>query len=267
MNVGVIIGNNGVSQVKSYLERRGYMCNMSPEGQPSDLVITVTNDQGKSPSSYFAIQVKTTNQDKASIKTVSKTTSGSVTRDDDGTEHNNKYERNYIPGDFDIMCVYVEKLGKPLFIPHQLSKKEIVIKIRPPKNGCSDSYYYYTDFLSIKKCIKYLEEEKTKNGSESVLYRKRFDGTSDKEDNFLINQHLRKLDLLTGIWQFVRRKSSEYGFPIKEIDPTDEFSQSLFPFDGDFEDEEILENIKISTTRIYGDGKKQNLSKENEFFT
>lgn len=265
MNIGVIIGNNGVSQVKSYLERRGYMCNMSPEGQPSDLVITVTNNKGKMPSSYFAIQVKTTNQDKASIKTVSKTTSGSVTRDDDGTEHNNKYERSYIPGDFDIMCVYVEKLGKPLFIPHQLSKKEIVIKIRPPKNGCSDPYYYYTDFLSIKKCIKYLEE--TKNGSESVLYRKRFDRTSYKEDTLLIDQHLRKLNFLTGIWQFIRRKSSEHGFPIREIDPPDKFSQALFPFDKDFEDEEILDDVKITTTRSYGDGKKQNLSEENEFFT
>jgi hypothetical protein len=268
MNAGVIVGNYGMAQVRSYLDRRGYMCSTSPEGQPTDLVVTRFNDGGMISSSHYGLQVKTTEQDKASVKLVSKTTSGSVTKDNDGEEHNNKHERDYIPGDFDIMCIYVAKIWKALFIPYEFAKKEILIKIRPHRNGCKEPFYYYTDFLSMKKALKYIDERQSGNESLYITkYRMRFDGSSPKEDRDLIKEDKKREEFLSGIWQYIRTKGSENGYSFNEISPNEKFSLALFPSFDKFEDSEIMENVKVSTTKHYGEGKKTNVCKENGFFT
>jgi hypothetical protein len=237
MNVATIIGNHGVSRAKSYFEKRGYMVSCCPEGQPTDCLVTETISRGMERSKTYGIQVKTTKQECVSVKLRSWTTSGQCIKiEETGGDENNKSRRDYIPGDFDIQCYYVAYMDVFLFIPFQLAKEEISIKLRPPLNN-KNPFYYYKDFQSFKNAIKNIDGKH--------VYKMRFsNGSNVFSDGELMQTDRRESDFYGGIKQMITNKFKEFNIE----DKMDLENLKIFKLDERFEDPEEVFDKKINTT-------------------
>lgn len=199
MNIARQKGDEGEYRVKNYAAKKGFDYASYPETNPGDCTLKMVVDNGKSPSIIRGVQIKYD----SSITSVAlpwKTTSGSVTRSDDlRTTTNNKFEREYVAGDWDIMSIYLSMSLKIIWVPFSLLRTIKSIKLKHPTvepRNTKQSYYYYADFLSIRKSF-----------DPKAIYRPRFsDGNFWEKDKIDRREDMMLDDVIRQAWISMRNQ-------------------------------------------------------------